>query len=110
KVISTNRRSIAMSFTEDELQSFNTILEQRLAAQSREMERALDQRMSALRRDMEERLVATQQDILQTISLKMVEQQNVLITSLSQNLSTHIISAFNRDVEQRQQHIESTVD
>ena len=99
-----------MSFTEDELQSFNNILEQRLTAQSREMERALDQRMSALRRDMEERLVSTQQDILRTISLKMAEQQNVLITSLSQNVGTQIISAFNRDVEQRQQYIESTID
>lgn len=102
-----------MSFTEDELQSFNNILEQRLSAQSREMERAFDQRMSALRRDMEERLVAIQQDIPRTVSLKMAEQQNVLNTSLSQNLSTqqaYIISAFNRDVEQRQQHVEGTVD
>jgi len=102
-----------MSFTEDELQSFNNILEQRLSAQSREMERAFDQRVSTLRRDMEERLVATQQDILRTVSHKMAEQQNALNTSLSQNLSTqqtHIIQAFNRDVEQRQQHIEGTVD
>jgi hypothetical protein len=102
-----------MSFTEDELQSFNNILDQRLSAQSREIERAFDQHISALRRDMEERLVATQQDILRTMSLNMAEQQNVLNTSLSQNLSTqqaHIISAFDRDVEQRQQHIEGTVD
>ena len=102
-----------MSFTEDELQSFNNILEQRLSAQSREMERAFDQRVSALRREMEERLVAIQQEILHTISLKMAEQQNALSTSLNQNLSTqqtHIISAFNHDVEQRQQHIEGTID
>jgi hypothetical protein len=102
-----------MSFTEDELQSFNNILEQRLSAHDREMERALDQRTSALRRDMEERLVSTQQDIIRTVSLKIVEQQNALNTVLSQNLSTqqtHIIQAFNRDVEQRQQHIEGTVD
>lgn len=102
-----------MSFTEDELQSFNNILEQRLTVQSREMEQAFDQRISALRRDMEERLIASQQDVLHTISLKITEQQNALNTLLSQNLSmqqTHIISAFNHDVEQRQQHIESTVD
>jgi phenylalanyl-tRNA synthetase alpha subunit len=102
-----------MSFTEDELQSFNNILEQRLSAQSREMEQAFDQRISALRRDMEERLAATQQDILRSLSLKIAEQQNMLNTSLSQNLSTqqaHIISAFNRDVEQRQQHIDGTID
>ena len=102
-----------MSFTEDELQSFNDILEQRLAAQNREMERAFEQRISMLRRDMEERLVATQQDILRSVSLKIMEQQNALNTSLSQNLSTqqtHIISAFNHDVEQRRQHIEGKVD
>ena len=102
-----------MSFTEDELQSFNNILEQRLSAQSREIEQALDQRIAALRRDMEERLTATQQDMLRAISLKMAEQQNELNTSLSQNLSTqqaHIISAFNHDVEQRQQHIAGTID
>ena len=102
-----------MSFTEDELLSFNNILEQRLSAHSREMERVLDQRISAHQRDMEERLVATQQDIIRTVSLKMAEQQNGLTTVLSQNLSTqqtHIIQAFNRDVEQRQQQIESIVD
>src|SRR5205085_5760846 len=50
---------------------------------------------------------------LRTLSLKMAEQQNVLNTSLSQNLSTqqaHIISAFNRDAEQSQQHFEGTID
>jgi hypothetical protein len=102
-----------MSFTEDELLSFNNILEQRLSAQSREIERALDQGISALRRDMEERLVATQQDIIRSVSLKMAEQHNGLNTVLSQNLSTqqiHIIQAFNRDVEQRQQQIENIVD
>ena len=102
-----------MSFTEDELQSFNNILEQRLSAHGREMERAFDQRISTLRRDMEERLVSTQQDDIRTMSLKMAEQQNALNTMLSQIMSTqqtYIIQAFNRDVEQRQHHIEGTVD
>ena len=35
-----------MSFTEDELQSFNTILEQRLRAHQRDMERALEKNIS----------------------------------------------------------------
>jgi len=99
-----------MSFTEEELQSFNSILEQRLSAQSQEMERILDQRISALRQDMEERFAAIQQDMLRTISLKIAD---ALSTTLNQNLSTqqaHIISAFNHDVEQRQQYIESTID
>ena len=99
-----------MSFTEDELQSFNNILEQRLSAQSQAMEQAFDQRMSALRHDMEEHFAAIQQDNLRTLSLRIAD---ALSTALSQNLSTQqtqIISAFNHDVEQRQQHIEGTID
>ena len=53
-----------MSFTEDELQSFNTILEQRLSAQSQEMERIFNQRISALRHDMEERIEVTIDNML----------------------------------------------
>jgi hypothetical protein len=45
-----------MSFTEDELQAFNTILEQRLAAHRREVEQAFDERINALRRDLNQRL------------------------------------------------------
>src|SRR5215472_17584333 len=45
-----------MSFTEDELQAFNTILEQRLAAHRREVEQVFDQRINALRRDLVQRL------------------------------------------------------
>lgn len=45
-----------MSFTEDELQAFNTILEQRLAAHRLEVEQAFDQRINALRRDLDQRL------------------------------------------------------
>jgi len=42
-----------MSFTEDELQAFNTILEQRLAAHRFEMEQVFDQRINALRHDLD---------------------------------------------------------
>src|SRR5438552_256983 len=45
-----------MSFTEDELQAFNTILEKRLAAHRHEVEQAFDQRINALRRDLDQRL------------------------------------------------------
>ncbi len=41
-----------MSFTKEELQSFNTILEQRLIAHRRDMERALDQRMNEYHREL----------------------------------------------------------
>ncbi len=51
-----------MSFTEDELQSFNTILEQRLNAHQRDMERALDQRMIEYRRELDQRLATVHSD------------------------------------------------
>ncbi len=44
-----------MSFTEDELQAFNSILEQRLSVHRREMERVFDQRMNEYRRDLDQR-------------------------------------------------------
>ena len=46
-----------MSFTEDELQSFNTILEQRLTAQRKELERTFDQRIMESRRESEQRFL-----------------------------------------------------
>jgi hypothetical protein len=47
-----------MSFTEEELQAFNTILEQRLAAHRQDMEQALDQRLGAFRQEIERRLTS----------------------------------------------------
>ncbi len=52
-----------MSFTADELEAFNTILEQRLLAHSKELERIFDQRIQLMRREFEQRLTAAQQDI-----------------------------------------------
>lgn len=64
-----------MSFTQDELQAFNSILEQKLAAHRREMERSLEQRMAMLKRDFEQRLTALQRDILHRLPQRIVEQQ-----------------------------------
>lgn len=52
-----------MSFTQDELQAFNDILEEKLTLQRREIECALDQRMQALRQEMEQHIGAIQRDI-----------------------------------------------
>lgn len=45
-----------MSFTEDELQAFTTILEQRFVVHRQEMEQVIDQRISDLRRDVDQML------------------------------------------------------
>jgi hypothetical protein len=64
-----------MSFTQDELQAFNSILENRLAAHRREMERSLDRRMTALKRDFEHSVTTFQQDMLHRLPQRVVEQQ-----------------------------------
>jgi hypothetical protein len=102
-----------MSFTEDELQSFNTILEQRLAAHQREMERVFDQRMIEYRHELDQRLVSVHVDSLRTLSQKLSDFQIRLETVLSEKLNaqqTHIAQAMSNDVEKRQQQIEGTMD
>src|SRR5438045_1784798 len=68
----------AMSFTEDELQSFHSILEERLALSRREMEHTLDQHLTALNREMEQRFLVAQQEMMRSFALKLTEQQNEL--------------------------------
>jgi hypothetical protein len=102
-----------MSFTEDELQSFNTILEQRLIAHRRDMERALDQRMNEYRRELDQRLVTVQVDVQRSVSLKLSDFQIRLETILSEKLNAQparIIQTFNSDFEQRQQQLEGKID
>ncbi len=77
-----------MSFTEDELQAFNSILEQRLSVHRREMERVFDQRMNEYRRDLDQRLVTVQRDTLHNLSQKISELENRLDTILRDKLNT----------------------
>ncbi|MGZ3621980.1 MAG: hypothetical protein ACXWPG_02665 [Ktedonobacteraceae bacterium] len=102
-----------MSFTEDELQSFNTILEQRLQAQQREMERALDQRMNEYHRELDQRLAALHADIQRGVSQKLSDFQVRVETMLSEKLNTQpaqLMQALNREIEQRQQQFEGNID
>ena len=95
-----------MSFTEDELQSFNTILEQRLNAHQRDMERALDQRMIEYRRELDQRLATVHSEVQRGVSQKLSDFQVRLETILSAKLHaqpSRIIQTFDRDLEQRQQ-------
>jgi len=64
-----------MSFTQDELHAFNSILEQRLAAHQHDVEQMLDLRIQTLRRDFEQRLLSLQQEIICALAQKLSEQQ-----------------------------------
>ncbi len=102
-----------MSFTEDELQAFNTVLERRLSAQRREMERTFDQHMNALRRDIDQRFDLVQQEIVQTLTRQLSNQQNNLNATLSQKLDMqekYISQAVSQETERGQQHIEEVMD
>src|SRR5579883_2202791 len=64
-----------MSFTQDELQAFNNILELRLAVQRRELERIFELRLQLLKRDMEQRFTSMHQDLLRDLSSSLSDQQ-----------------------------------
>lgn len=97
-----------MSFTADELQAFNDILEKKLAAHRQEMERVFDQRIQTLHRDLERRVNMLQQDIIQTLTQKQAEQQRSLQIELGNKLN--ITQAVDRELQQQQQpQIESLV-
>src|SRR6266700_3150613 len=102
-----------MPFTEDELQSFNTMLEQRLQAHQRDMERALDQSMNEYRRELDQRLATVHSDVQRGVSQKLSDFKVRLETILSEKLNAQparIIQTFDRDIEQRQQQIEGNID
>ena len=102
-----------MSFTEDELQSFNTILEQRLNAHRRDMERALDQRMNEYRRELDQRLATVHVDIQRGVSQKLSDFQVRLESMLSEKLNmqqTRFIPALHHEIEQSQQQLEGNID
>jgi hypothetical protein len=106
-------QEIFMSFTEDELQSFNTILEQRLQAHQRAMERALDQRMIEYRRELDQRLDKVPVEIQRNVSQKFSDFQIRLETNLSEKLTTQpaqLLQTLNHEIEQKQQQLEGNID
>jgi len=102
-----------MSFTEDELQAFNNILERRLSAHRRDMERAFEQRLNALRRNFDERLASAQQEIVRALTCHLSNQYNELNSGLNQKLSTQkqqITQTISQQADQGQQYIEGLMD
>lgn len=107
----------AMAFTQDELQAFHTILDQRLSVHRRELERSLDQRVNVVRREFEQRLVAAQQEMARTLTHQLSEQQTRLRNSLrstfesQQSRSMQVLAQEAKQrQEQQQQHFESFVE
>jgi hypothetical protein len=95
-----------MSFTQDELQAFNAILDQRLAAQLRAMERSLDQRINMLKHEFDQRLGSLQQNLLRSLPQRLSELQGKLRDDVNQKLDTqqtNITQAVKDEIEASQQ-------
>jgi len=106
-----------MSFTPDELQSFHTILDQRLSIHRRDMERAFEQRLAQMKREFEQRLASTQQDLAQTLTQRLSEQQRRYIGQRFDNQQIQITQTLTREAERleqgqqaQQQKLEEAID
>ncbi len=102
-----------MSFTQDELQALNTILDQKLSGHRRDLERTFDQRFQGLRRDFEQRLTAIQQDLQRNFSRTLSDQQTRSRDAVARKLGdqqVRITRSLVQEIEQRrlqqQQHNE----
>lgn len=94
-----------MAFTPDELQAFNDILERRLAAQHRDIERLFEQQTQRLRHDFEQRLIASQQEIARVVTQQLREQQKQWQILLQQKLGEQQMSftqTVSREVKSQQ--------
>jgi hypothetical protein len=110
-------RAKRMSFTQDELQAFHTILEQKLAVHRREMEQALDQRLQAFQHELERHVASLQQDMLRDAPSRWSDQQWQLRNALSQQVDTQqsrffekVQHAFNEQQQQQHQQFESLIE
>lgn len=65
-----------MSFTQDELQSLHTIMEQRLSLHRRELERTFQQQVQHYKRDFEQRLRSTREEIVRDVAQRLTVQQS----------------------------------
>jgi hypothetical protein len=101
-----------MSFTQDELQAFNNILEQRLAVQRRELERVFELRLQMLQRDMNQRFTSMYQDLLRDLPMRLADQQQRMREIFSQQLSgqqSQQLEALQSNLAAWLQHMEQLI-
>jgi len=94
----------SMSFTQDELQALNSIIEQKLELHRRELEQTFDQRAKALLQDFEHHLLTKQQDMIHTFSHRFIEQQQQSREVLRERLEDHqarTVRMFLQNIEHR---------
>ncbi len=101
-----------MSFTSDEIQSFNAILEQKLTQQRRELERSFDSRLQVFKREIEQRLSYTQKELTRTLSQSLSEHYRQIkgIMNASVATPTPNLDEATIDLSQLELHTELPLD
>jgi hypothetical protein len=102
-----------MSFTEDELQAFNSILEQRFAAHRQEMEQVIDQRLTSFRQEAEQRFVSLHEEISKTVRQEIVHPEERVEGGLTEQLreqQNQLAHTVNQEAEQKARQVEATID
>lgn len=102
-----------MSFTEDELQAFHSVLAERFSAHAQEMTQAIDQRLGAFRQEIDQRFAHLQQDLLASLAeewTNSAEQTRTTIEEKLEEQQKQIVHILGQEGEQRSQHIEASVD
>ncbi|HET8846576.1 MAG TPA: hypothetical protein VFN35_34260 [Ktedonobacteraceae bacterium] len=102
-----------MSFTEDELEAFNSVLEKRFTAHRQEMEQALDQRLKLFQQELEQRFGSLQEEFALKFKQGEVQEQERLgeeFLTHQQTQLEQIVKMITQEAEQKQRLTEAAVD
>jgi hypothetical protein len=99
--------ALLMTFTKDEIQALNTIVEQKLAQQRLELEHSFEQHILYLRNALEQQLAQQHQDILRILTQGQTEQQQTIGETVIKNLEKlqpHLSQRLSHEIMVRQHH------
>lgn len=102
-----------MSFTEEELQAFNAILETRFAAHRQEMEQALEQKLNAFRQEVEQRFTALHASTTSILREELIALRDGPEADLAEQLDlqrNRLALLLNQEADQKIRQVEATVD
>jgi len=102
-----------MSFTEEELQAFNSILETRFAAHRQDMEQALEQKLNAFRQEVEQRFTSLHASTASILREELMALRDGPETDLAEQLDrqrNRLALLLNQEADLRIQQVEAAVD
>jgi hypothetical protein len=102
-----------MSFTEEELQAFNSILETRFAAHRQEMEQALEQKLNAFRQEVEQRFTSFYASTASILREELIALRDGPETDLAEQLDlqrNRLALVLNQEADQKLLQVEAAVD